>query len=132
MGTNYYLHYDVCPHCNRPSKVEHIGKSSCGWCFSLHVIKDEGDEDILSLDDWRKEWNKPGNIIFDEYNRMISPAEMEKIITIRKARDEIDEKFMEENQAVPGPNNMARSMIDGLHCIGHGEGTWDLIRGNFS
>lgn len=41
MGTNYYYYQDVCPHCGKPDKKLHIGKSSGGWYFSLHIIPEE-------------------------------------------------------------------------------------------
>ncbi len=36
-----------------------------------------------------------------------------------------------QNHAEPGPNNLARHSV-GIGCDAHGEGTWDLIMGNFS
>jgi len=36
------------------------------------------------------------------------------------------------NQAEPGPDGLARHKVNDGHCIGHGEGTWDLIIGEFS
>ena len=36
------------------------------------------------------------------------------------------------NYAEPGPNGLVRAKINGVHCIGHGEGTWDYITGEFS
>lgn len=40
--------------------------------------------------------------------------------------------FLHQNHAVMGPNNLCRSEIDGIHCIGHGDGTWDYHIGEFS
>lgn len=42
------------------------------------------------------------------------------------------DEFYTRNNAVPGPNGLARHRIDMAHCIGHGAGTWDLILGEFS
>jgi len=47
MGTNYYLvknERPPCPCCERTYVQErlHIGKSSGGWCFALHVIPEMG------------------------------------------------------------------------------------------
>ncbi len=55
MGTNYYLHEKPdCECCGRPFEALHIGKSSSGWCFSLHVMPEDM---INTLDDWRSKWS---------------------------------------------------------------------------
>ena len=38
MGTNYDAIEPRCPHCNREGRRWHIGKSSGGWAFGVHVI----------------------------------------------------------------------------------------------
>lgn len=43
-----------------------------------------------------------------------------------------DQKMLSLSRAEIGPNNLLRSRVDGVNCIGHGEGTWDLIAGEFS
>jgi len=68
MGTNFYAHTDVCKCCNRPREKMHIGKSSMGWTFSFHAIKDLYDyEDIVSYKDWLKILSKKNVKIYDEY-----------------------------------------------------------------
>jgi hypothetical protein len=131
MGTNYYLERDVCPHCQRSDERLHIGKSSGGWCFSLHVDANEG---INSLDDWKALWSAPGARIVDEYGCEASPEQMLETITKRACpqRDRnTPAEFYRSNHAEPGPNNLLRHQI-GRHCVGHGDGTWDLIPGEFS
>ena len=111
MGLNYYWF-------NKklfPTKKLHIGKSSAGWCFALHVIPEEG---IRDLDDWIKIWKK--GKIRDEYGRKIKFEEMIQIITQRKAKH----LFL-------NGDGLFRHEIDGEICIAHGEGTWDLIKGDF-
>lgn len=129
MGTNYYLQRDICSHCGRSDERLHIGKSSAGWCFSLHVDADEG---INNLDDWKALWSAPNARIVDEYGREISSEQMLKTITERAwpERDRLT-KYYAQNHAEPGPNNLMRHQI-GHYCVGHGEGTWDLIPGEFS
>ncbi len=131
MGTNYYLYEKpACPCCERDFERLHIGKSSGGWCFALHVIPEMGIDDLPG---WEKRWNEPEAIIKDEYERVIHPEEMISIITIRirgEGRD-LSSKWLQENYAEKGLNNLVRSKIDGVHCIGHGDGTWDLIVGIF-
>ena len=138
MGTNYYLHKNECPACHRSDEPMHIGKSSGGWCFGLHVYPEKL---LNTLDDWRKIWVEPGTLIKNEYGDKVTPVDMEKIITRRKGRKRIvfpwfgyrdEEDFLEKNHAVLGPNNLLRHEIDTRFCIGHGEGTWDYLAGYFS
>lgn len=112
MGTNYYLHPKPdCECCGRPLEPLHIGKSSGGWCFALHVDPDKG---INTLDDWRKLWAYPGTLIRNEYGDTVHVEDMERIITNRTWQGDFPQRH-----------------TDG-HCIGHGEGTWDYITGEFS
>lgn len=114
MGTNYYLHQKPdCECCGRPFEPLHIGKSSGGWCFSLHVMPEDC---ITTLDDWRNLWAAPGSFIRNEYGENVSIADMELIITVRLWRGEFP----------------SRHPIDGRNCLGHGEGPWDYIQGEFS
>jgi hypothetical protein len=111
MGTNYYYHEKPpCECCDRPFEPLHIGKSSAGWCFSLHVIP---EQDINSLDDWRRKWLARG-VIIDENGRKVTPEQMLDVITNRSH-----------------PRGLSRHEV-GPHCVAHGEGTWDLIPGWFS
>ena len=114
MGTNYYLHQKPdCECCGRPFEPLHIGKSSGGWCFTLHVMP---EDNINTLDDWKFLWDQPGTYIRNEYGEKVTPEEMLKIITNRTWKGEFPR----------------RHELDGAHCIGHGEGHWDYILGEFS
>lgn len=127
MGTNYYLETKCCPACKRPEERLHIGKSSAGWCFSLHVT-----DTVKSLDDWRVLLAKPDAVIVDEYGETHSADDMLERITGRFGHAKSWAAFdYAANHAEPGPNNLARHKIDGRHCVGHGKGTWDLITGEF-
>lgn len=141
MGTNYYWIKDACPHCGRSDEPLHIGKSSGGWCFSLHVIPDEG---INGLEDWQKKWAEPNTIIENEYNEKLSPAAMLAVIVNRGhdepydweakhwySGDNSESSFHASNGSERGPRGMLRHKL-GRFCIGHGEGTWDLCPGEFS
>jgi len=133
MGTNYYFHKpleNVCECCGRsdPPEIIHIGKSSWGWCFGLHVIPEEG---INDLPDWQSKWSE--GTIKNEYGDVIDKEEMLSIITershpVQSKWDKFDYQF---NHAVPGPKNLVRHKLDS-HCLSHGEGTWDCITGKFS
>jgi hypothetical protein len=129
VGTNYYYQdKPPCGCCGRPFGDLHIGKSSAGWCFSLHVIP---EEDINSLEDWKRRW-KTGGVIVDEYGERLTPEEMLRVITERHRIHPMSEHFdWSRNHAEPGPGNLARHAI-GRYCVGHGDGTYDLIPGEFS
>jgi len=149
MGTNYYLKKKgACPCCKRDyDKKLHIGKSSAGWCFALHIMPERG---INDLDDWQKLWSEPGSIIETEDGEQITPEQMVEIITQRSRDKSVDEifrtnpgafghwystarEFYNRNGAIPGPNKLLRHRIDPFgHCVKHGAGTWDCIEGEFS
>lgn len=140
MGTNYYW-YDKpdCPCCGRSFDSLHIGKSSGGWCFSLHVIPELG---INSLDDWRARFSIEGSHIKDECGYAVSLDEMLSIITEREGR--IDDwgkfacfgykseaDFHARNFSERGPNGLMRHRLN-YRCVSQGGGTWDCIVGEFS
>ena len=151
MGTNFYFlqgGLEPCPTCGHQEEPErlHIGKSSRGWCFSLHVIPDKG---LNSLEDWKDLfWGVSGRIE-NEYGEPLSAMQMLGLITERGIDKEWGERwwdysflgrqspytseadFHQKNGSERGPNNLLRHRIS-QHCIGHGEGTWDLIPGKFS
>ena len=133
MGTNYYLYEkQPCKECGRPYEAKHIGKSSAGWCFSLHVIPEEG---INDLEDWKKLWNQEEAVIKNQYGTTFDPTILEREITERGTPGKTSHTFsiwLKKNSAEDGPNGLVRHRIDGIHCIGHGKGTWDLIIGEFS
>lgn len=146
MGTNYYLHTSVCPHCGRGEDDPlHIGKSSAGWVFSLHAHPEEG---ILDLPDWVCLWSKPDAVIKNEYGDIISPEEMYRCIAERTWKQEISwddrqlpfgnyidwEDFHRKNQSEVGPNGLLRHRIgaDEYREVKHGEGTWDICFYDFS
>ena len=137
MGTNYYWHpKGYCDACERPKgDGVHIGKSSAGWVFALHVYpspiySDDVPDDVRigSLDDWRALFGKPGGVIVNEYGDLVTADAMVKTITERTWPGAPDmDPFVQS-----GPNGLRRSTIDGFHTIGHGGGTWDLCVGEFS
>lgn len=141
MGTNYYsVHRDVDLdkfdgwdlRYDEEGRCLHIGKSSGGWCFSLHVIPERG---INSLRDWIEVFIDPERVIINEYREEIGLEEMMRVITQRSRPpgNEWDQATLDRNCAEPGPNNLVRHRMDqDLNCVGHGEGTWDLITGCFS
>lgn len=140
MGCNYYLHKDCCEQCGRSGDEIHIGKSSAGWCFSLHVT-----DEIKNLDDWKAEWAIPGGVIKDEYGETLTTEEMLEVITNRVWRERWDdpvgigynswEQFHSQNKSEPGPNGLLRHRVGityGYGCLAQGDGTYDLMVGEFS
>ena len=135
MGTNYYLVEDVCECCGKGEQTKHIGKSSGGWNFGLHV-----DSEVKNLDDWKKIFNHQFCSIVDEYGKTIGIEEMLEIIEKRSWHTKQDkpfgyaswESFHQLNHSEEGESGLLRHQVDGHHCVGHGEGTYDYIAGEFS
>jgi len=130
MGTNYYLHEKPpCQTCGHADEPLHIGKSSAGWCFSLHVDPESG---IKDLPDWESRWSMAGAVITTEYDEIVSVDEMRAIILARTwtGGTEWDEDYLAQNDAARGPLGLLRARI-GSHCLGHGSGAYDLIPGEF-
>lgn len=133
MGTNYYFtpaHAGPCEHCGRSDATEvlHIGKSSAGWVFALHVIPENG---IHDLEDWVRLF--PTGRIRDEYGQDVTAEEMVDTITKRAGRGfaRCDAAFHRDNFSEEGPNGLLRHRIN-QYCTKHGAGTWDCMPGEFS
>lgn len=129
MGTNYDLHTDACPHCGRSDHPRHVGKSSAGWCFALHVYPEDG---IHDLHDWIPLFR--AGTIRAESGATIATVEMLDIITERTGGPRPSVHFdYGRNYAQPGPQGLIRHQISTENgCIAHGAGTWDCITGHFS
>lgn len=136
MGTNYFLHAPSCEHCGKePEKPLHLGKSSKGWCFGLHVYPE------LGLDNWATLWSyihykteEEDYEIKNEYGDAIDFALFFSIVWDRKGRSEklFDKKWLADNHATIGPCGLARHALYPGHCIGHGgDGPFDYIVGDF-
>ncbi len=136
MGTNYYVKSEICKTCGKSDEDLHIGKSSGGWCFSLHV---HPDLDINNLDDWKRYLNSNLVTIVDEYGDIVSFERLMSNITERKWGRKRGPygylnwpEFHRDNHSEDGPNGLLRHKIDNQHCIGHGNGTYDYMIGEFS
>lgn len=135
MGTNYYYYHpplrNVCEHCGRGDPAEpplHIGKSSAGWCFSLHVYPQDG---IRSLEDWQQKLQLPGVVVRNGYDEIVTVQELLATITERSSPNAKSPQWLRANDATLGPLGLARHKIDGRYVVGHGEGTWDYLIGEF-
>ena len=134
MGTNYFISLGsdkTCDHCGHTveAKKFHIGKSSAGWCFGLHVEPND-KEHPQNLDDWREAFD--AGVITNEYDEVIRADVMIHTITQRTriSRDIPPEQWMWDNRASMGPNNLSRHQLD-EYCVGHGDGPFDYISGYF-
>ena len=146
MGTNYYLQYNeevnaeckCCGHVKTEKRVRHLGKSSGGWHFALHVYPDEM---ICDFDDIMQEIKRAissGGVVKDEYGVEHTFDEWFDVVTKRSREKMIDyswygskKRFLDSNSAEEGLNNLVRAKL-GSHCIGHGDGTYDYFVGEFS
>jgi|SRR5579859_5951866 len=133
MGTNYLWHTPACAACGRADTPIHIGKSSAGWCFQLHIYPESG---INELADWETLWAKKESWIEDQYGRRLTPEEMRAVICERKGASRREQHgevwwraFHSENLSADGPNGLLRS-VAGL--TRPGKGTYDLAQGEFS
>lgn len=139
MGTNYYWHENPpCEKCGHAQEKIHIGKSSGGWCFSLHVYPTKMIHDLA---DWSALFSKPDSHITNEYGETISKFEMLDIIVKRSREERWDKppfgylswlQFHQSNHSEQGPNGLVRFKVDGARCIKHGMGTWDCFISDFS
>jgi len=156
MGTNYYLVYNekidsICPCCEHKTtkdKELHLGKSSNGWTFALHVYPEQGIHTWGDVLYEALQATGKGGWIKDEYGTEVEIDMFVDIVTERGSDNTIDEVVEKNNRlgfstvesvryclaynmAVRGPNNLLRCKI-GNGCIGHGDGTYDYIVGEFS
>jgi hypothetical protein len=123
-----------------PFDVLHIGKSSAGWTFALHVIPERGLND---LENWELLLSETaGALIVDEYGKALTLDELLNVIRERGRAGTAPRSapngytdwpaFHAANHSVDGPGGLVRSRVDGKRCIKHGEGTWDCYVGEFS
>jgi hypothetical protein len=155
MGTNYYMELEPGEYKDDhlwPTEKEfindrpylHIGKSSCGWCFTCHTVP------ALQLNDW-KDWKRflQGRKILNEYYEDVSYEEMVDTVENRSHPTDFNkppekvwegwydleegwDEILRKNHAEKGPNGLFRHQVDPERGESQGEGTWDNISGTFS
>jgi hypothetical protein len=99
----------------------HIGKSSGGWCFSLHVMPQQG---IHNLNDWKvlvERLLPEGWRIENEYGETFTSEELWRVV-----------ERVGDGWTLKDGRPLKRHMVDETHCIGNGEGFYDYIVGGFS
>ena len=130
MSTNYEAKIALTEKADGPALTLHIGKSSAGWCFALHVHPEHG---INTLSDWQEVWRQPNATIVNEYGRAIAADEMLKEITARSWRGtQQDAEWMRVSRATPGPNGLARHTYEATLPPDPEHDTYDLCTGDFS
>jgi hypothetical protein len=157
MGTNFHLIYNeevdtecpCCGHTKKERKKRHLGKSSAGWCYALHVYPEEGLHTLADVQLHICDVIGNGGHIENEYGDIVSVEDWVKCVTVRSAKHPVDyqrdlaeafghrryqsvKHYLDAMQAVEGPNNLLRAKIDGRRCIGHGTGTWYYFINDFS
>ena len=114
MSTNYYLHAPECPHCGTELEEPlHLGKSSRGWCFSLCLHPEIG------LNNWQDVWEH-----LDHF------TEVENYEIRSEYGDIIDMTVFFATVWDRDVNSRRHELND--RCIGHGNGPFDYIVGDFS
>ena len=114
MGTNYYAKFPKVFGTFPSEEDYHIGKSSGGWVFSLHVDEERG---INSFNDLLTMLERCDHII-NEYGEEIPIQEMVDII---------------KRSGYTDARPLVKPEIDGFHCVGFDqEGNCSLIIGNFA
>ena len=145
MGTNYYAVTGPCDCCGSAGSRVHIGKSSMGWRFSLHVIP---ELDLNNLEDWKR--YLVGRKIVDEYGSRITRKSLLETITKRSgnvgkgpppfknilSRSETSrhrswEEFAASTHAtIDHKHGLLQHLPE--YAVGFGDGPWDHIEGEFS
>ena len=139
MGTNYYLHQSVCESCGRGDNELHIGKSSAGWAFALHV-GDAGSGQPASVTEWMSVLSSPDGIIRDEYDCQVSLIELLRTMFHRaggpKTKD-ADPANMGDSSRYDPDVNLWRASVASVNPRDYSATpipgcTVDLCRGDFS
>lgn len=117
MGTNYYVKTNkkILQDGFLKNQILHIGKSSFGWYFSLHVIP---QFDLNTFEDWEKFLKD--KTIRDEYGRKVSYDQMIKII-LRDVEDGLfgTKKSGEYTEGLCEDNKFYKTYVGkrGLHYV---------------
>jgi len=111
MSTNYYAIYDecdcTCDHCSKKGMAYHLGKSSTGWAFALHI---EPSMNLYDLEDIITFLIQKKATIIDERNSYCSLEDWLGLVV--DLHPEVKHRE------------------DGKRCL-VGSGTFDLLEGEF-
>lgn len=147
-----------CERIHYQEKKYHIGKSSAGWVFAVAQCPELS---IYSWEDWKALFaSLEFEGLETEYGDKVTIKEMIDWVEDRcsQAREHYDEQMLRKWIAdeygkplfwepehgdswkrrfrgplpLPGPRGLLRHPLLEGHCVAHGEGTWDVIAGEFS
>lgn len=149
MSINYYLVKSV--QRSQPAATQnqlmrlHIGLDSAGWNFALHAYPDKG---ISTWADWLDVFEQNSDLqIIDEYGLPVPVSEFIDIVTKRQPLSSpFSKEFLKRNQCTVSEYGLASAYLDleaisslatcpaqrvTTGCISHGEGTWEMLIGDF-
>lgn len=109
MNYTYYSRPDKC-------SPEIIGWCFSGWAFFLYADK------FPNLIAWKEAWKVPGSWIRNTYyDCVVSPEDMEMIITFRKGKsNSLSRTIRRVSPVQAGPHELIRRKIGGVFYMMHG------------
>ena len=102
-----------------------VGEHIDNWAFSLII------DEFPNLQAWKEAFRVRGAVITDESNTIISPDDMEAIITFREGNIVLARDYISKygDRVFQGPHNLVCARVGetfgDLKCIAN-EGCWDL------
>jgi hypothetical protein len=121
MGMNYYARVNACSSCGHchDRDTHHIGKSSAGWKFTLHVDDPKGHSEhkLYTFLDWERFLSQDFVRIFNEDEEELTTTDILDLIN-RKGWN-------------PDSYKLDQGRYDPEHCVGTSD-TYTLMIGYFS
>lgn len=131
MGCNYYAE-------TADGTRVHVGKSSAGWSFLFHVVR---DRELVSLADWRAFLDRPDVELFDCEDRFLDADVFFDTVVLNRDRFVVPRHDVQRDPSWQWANHaffddvfkVARPVVGGRSgCIRNGDGPYDFIVGEFS
>jgi hypothetical protein len=95
MGTNYYVHVNLCDQCNRSEEI-HLGKSSAGW----HVLLQANGFEYYKTWEGMKEW-LADKVIKNEYGDPVKRVDFISLVEGRQRNKELWRHVKNDGQNIP-------------------------------
>jgi hypothetical protein len=126
MGTNYYVKSERCNCCDHKPDDFHIGKSSYGWYFTMHVtytITNFQDMLIFLVDN---RYN-----IYNEYGDKVELEDIIRTICCRSGNNTAENYYENSIYCELGQYGLVKFKV-GFGCIGSSEiNPIDYVPGDF-